>query len=157
MENLILNPTWQMGPRGGPQYFSSEGVTYDSLSIDGFRTCSISQSDGMAGFIRYDLPLVIAGASCLAWGFILRAVDADQIFIQADFYDSAENTITNKFYNIAPDVIYQFNWHLVWFNVPDNAQTVHLSMHFRGKITACTFYAPTAVYCQDIPSSSSSI
>ena len=43
VQNLIVNSKWTPGPTSGPQYFLGFGpITYDKLSITGYRTCSIT-------------------------------------------------------------------------------------------------------------------
>ena len=43
VQNLIVNSKWTPGPTGGPQYFPVFGpITYDKLSINDYRTCSIT-------------------------------------------------------------------------------------------------------------------
>ena len=43
VQNLIMNSKWTPGLTGGPRYFSGVGpITYDKLSINGYRTCSIT-------------------------------------------------------------------------------------------------------------------
>lgn len=45
VENLIMNSKWTPGPTGCPQYLSQvTPITYDKLSINCYRTCSITMT-----------------------------------------------------------------------------------------------------------------
>lgn len=146
MENLIMNPQWRPGPDGNPMYFSGNGLTYDKRIYQGNRTCSISRMETSPepGLISYDPPIVVAGKSAVVWGFYIRAVEASNIILTADFYNE-EGMLLKKFHQpIAQRVTAEFKPVTCRFPFPLHAHIVHLSMQFNGKVTACTFFLPTA-------------
>ena len=89
MENLLMNPQWCPGPDGNPKYFSMKGITFNRQAYYGNRTCSISRPANAPSpcCIAYDSPLVIAGKAAVLWGFNIRAMEAVDIELVADFYD----------------------------------------------------------------------
>jgi hypothetical protein len=147
MENLIMNSQWAPGPEGGPQYFSGMGpITYDSLSINGYRTCSITMQNPMTAQDFYNPLIDVSGRSGIAWGFMIRVVDANHISLVAQFFDSQRRSIGISEDPITNRVTYEFNQVLSNFTVPGGAKSVSLSIKFMGKITACTYFAPVAYY-----------
>lgn len=144
---MVKNSNWQPGPDGGPEFFSGMIATYDDLCIDGNRTCSITQSGDMQGYDQYDLPIMVRGFHCVQWGYMIRRVDADSIVLRAEFYDYQNNLVEQQNAEIADRVDCNFNRVMMRFRVPYRAVYVRLSMHFNGKVTACTFYEPQAFYC----------
>ncbi len=145
--NLIKNSEWCPGPNGGPEFFSGQIATYDDLCINGYRTCSITQTTGMDGYDQYDLPVQVEGRRCIEWGYMIRRADADQIVLRADFFNGSNMMIAQGTEDITACVGHEFERHMAKFGIPRGARYVRLSMHFYGKITACTFYAPMAYYC----------
>lgn len=131
-----------MGPWTGwrTAVFSAIGpVTYDNLSINGYRTCSITMMAPMMAQDFYD-------PSGISWGFIIRTVDADYIALAAEFYDRNMNLIRAFENPITNGVTYEFRPVISKFMVPFGAEKVRLSIKFIGKVTACTYYAPVAFY-----------
>ena len=149
MNNLIKNSHWAPGPNGGPMYFSGAVATYDDLSIDGYRTCSITMAadSGMIGIDRYDPAIDVSGQCAISWGYIIRVTDADSIMLIADFHDCNNNLIHSSQCNITQNVDWCFSRQMCRFPIPCDAQYVHLSMQFKCKVTSCTFYAPMAFFC----------
>lgn len=151
MQNLIMNSQWAPGPGGGPQFFSAIGpVTYDNLSINGYRSCSISMMPSTMGIMMaqdfYDPLINVRGRNNISWGFTIRVVDANYIALVADFFDRNMNLIRSFENPITREVTYQFKPIISNFRVPTGAENVRLSIKFIGKITACTYNAPVAFY-----------
>lgn len=147
MQNLIMNSQWAPGPNGGPQYFSGFGpITYDKLSINGYRTCSITNGGPMMAQDFYDPMIDIKGRPSITWGFTIRTVDADYISLVAAFYDGNMAMVSSVEIPITGDVTYEFKPVTARFSVPAGAEKVRLSIKFAGKVTACTYYAPVAFY-----------
>lgn len=147
MDNLIMNSRWAPGPGGGPQYFSGMGpITYDKLSIDGYRTCSITMQMPMVAQDFYNPLINVSGQSGIDWGFTIRVVDANYISYVAQFFDSQKKSIGMVEDKITDKVSYEFKQILSTFKIPMGAAFVGLSIKFMGMITACTYYAPTAYY-----------
>ena len=87
MENLVTNACWYLGPNGVPEFFSSAGTTYDNFFVDGCRTSSITQTNGMQGFNQYDPLIPVCVGGCISWSYVIRAIEAQQILLQAAFFD----------------------------------------------------------------------
>lgn len=128
-------------------YFSGSGSTYDDLYINGYRTRSITQGDGAHGYDRYDLSIPVQGHHKIQWGYLLRAVDARCVKLAAEFYDRNGACVETKEIDITERISCNFSWQTVLFKIPCRACSVQLSLHFYGKTTACTYYAPAACYC----------
>jgi hypothetical protein len=147
MQNLIMNSQWAPGPGGGPQYFSGFGpITYDRLSIGGYRTCSITNMGPMMAQDFYDPMIDVKGRPAISWGFTIRTVDADYIALVAAFYDANMGMLSAVESPVTGEVGYDFKQVLSKFTVPAGAEKVRLSIKFAGKVTACTYYAPVAYY-----------
>lgn len=148
MENLIINADWCPGPDGGPMYFSRGGSTYDKLCMNGSRTCSISRQaeDVTEAFDRYDLAIDVRGQKAIFWGYIIRAVEADSVVLEADFYDISGHLMKACQSEISERITCQFDRHMVCFPIPEEAFLVRLAMAFGGQMTACTYYAPRAYF-----------
>jgi hypothetical protein len=145
--NLIKNPRWLPGPSGGPEFFSGNGpITYDKLSIGGYRTCSITMPAGGAAQDFYEPLIPSGGKLAITFGFNIRTVDAEQISYAADFYDANRTLLSTKEKIVTPDVTYNFKEVNTQFLIPSTAAFLRLSIKFRGKITACTYWAPHAYY-----------
>lgn len=131
---------------GGPEFFSGTGpITYDDLSIGGFRTCSITQASGIAQ--DFYQPLIeVKGRMIVTYGWNIRAVDADQILYVADFYDADKEFKSSKEKNVTQKISYNFKAVNTQFLIPSGADYMKLSVKFVGKITACTFWAPNAEF-----------
>lgn len=149
MNNLIKNPQWKPGPNGGPKYFSGSGSTYDDLAIDGHRTCSITQTESMTGYDQYDFPIPTYGNRQIRWGYMIRMVDAECISLMAEFYHRQGKLISQETAHITDQISYQFSFQSAVFKIPHDASFVKLSLQFRGKITACTYYAPAAYFSKE--------
>lgn len=142
-----MNSQWAPGPSGGPQYFTGVGpITYDSLSIGGYRTCSITKTLQMPGQDFYDVMIDVRGRPAITWGFTIRAVDADGISLVAEFYGA--NMAFQKGFEmpVRNQISYEFSQTTARFTVPSGAAYARLSIKFAGKVTACTYYAPVAYY-----------
>ena len=147
VENLIKNSSWAPGPMGGPQYFSAKGpVTYDKLSVEGNRTCSITMT--MPGYAQdYYVPLIkVAGQKEISFGYVIRTVDAQSIALSAEFANERGMFMTMAEQNITKEVGSEFTQVIKTFPIPKGATYVRLSLKFMGMVTACTFYAPIAYF-----------
>lgn len=147
MENLVMNACWYPGPNGVPEFFSSAGTTYDNFFVDGCRTSSITQTNGMQGFNQYDPLIPVCGGGCISWSYVIRAIEAQQILLQAAFFDENGLLIDTRQVDITCGVSCQFSRQEAQFIAPCSASEVQLSLRFNGNVTACTFYAPRACYC----------
>jgi hypothetical protein len=145
--NLIKNSKWIPGPSGGPEFFGGVGpITYDKLSISGFRTCSITMTTAGVAQDFYQPLLPTLGRMALTFGFNIRTVDADQISYVADFFDASQKPVSTKEKVITPNVAYNFSEVNTQFLLPSNAAFVKLSIKFTGRVTACTYWMPHAYY-----------
>lgn len=147
MKNLILNSQWLPGPNAMPLYFSGTGVTYDDFCINGFRTCSITLSeDNSTGNTVYEPEINVYGRQAIDWGFEIRAIEAGHIVLVADFYDAFGELVESSRYNLSEYVTDCFSRQFGHFQIPHGAQTVHLSIAFSEKVTACTYFSPAAYF-----------
>ena len=145
--NLIKNSMWLPGPSGGPEFFGGNGpITYDKLSIGGYRTCSITMTTAGVAQDYYEPLIGTAGKLALTFGFNIRKVDADWISYIADFYDSGKMLTSTKEKVITQNVTYNFTEVNTQFLIPSTASFIKLSIKFTGKITACTYWAPHAYF-----------
>ena len=147
MNNLIMNSCWCPGPGGGPAYFSGAVATFDDFCIDDNRTCSITQTADMQGYDQYDPLLPITGGRRIRWGYIMRKIEGPHILLQARFYSASGAVLDTQQEDIGCKVTAKFQRQMATFTAPRGAAKVQLSLHFAGKVTACTFYAPMAYYC----------
>lgn len=149
MTNLIHNSEWLPGPDGCRKYFSGFGFTYDKLCINGFRTCSVTQEAGCRQEAAdcYDLAIDVRGQEVLNYGYVIRAVELCSLILVVEFFDDCGCFIRKDRQQAANQVDYQFNRITVCFRVPEKAKAARLRMEFHGKVTACTYYAPTAYFC----------
>lgn len=152
MKNLILNSNWQQLKNNGidPLYFSGVNETLDILSINGNRTCSstLSNTDCEDSFAtnRYDPFICVNGESCINWGYIIRVIDSERITLVAKFYNQDKRIIQVVKSNITDIVTYEFKRVSANFPIPKGSFNVKLSLEFHGKLTACSYYAPTAYF-----------
>lgn len=149
IQNLIMNSKWAPGPSGGPQYFSAVGpVTYDKLSITGYRTCSITMTTPAYAQDYYDPLINVQGKTSIYFRYIIRSVDADAIYLVAEFTNNMGAPVMTTEKMITKDVSYNFNEVTAKFMIPPFASKVRLALKFMGKVTACTYYSPAAYYGQ---------
>lgn len=148
MENLIKNSCWQPGPSGGPKYFSGHGpITYDNFCLNGYRTCSITMTEQGKAADLYDLPICVQDMKSINWGYCIRSIEANNVELVAEFFDQNNCSIVIDKKDITNKICYNFQEISQCFDIPCNAFTVKLSLEFNGKITACTYCAPTAYFC----------
>lgn len=147
MTNLIQNANWKkIGNGGGPLYFSGSGpVTFDDFYYRGNRTCSVTMANGTASD-RYDIPIDVRRCRAIRFGYVIRAVEAKSIMLRADFLDSCGNIVKTEAIPIEGCVTCEFKYQEACVRVPCGAQKIMTSLWFEGKVTACTFGAPFAVY-----------
>lgn len=145
MNNQIKNSCWISGSENRPEYFSSSGVTYDKQCVGGCRTGSVTQINGNS-YVQYDPEIGVCGRSRIRAGYIMRAENAQAVIFQADFFNAEGARVQTQTMDVTDRICCQFACLTVCFNIPCTAQSVQLSVRFRGKVTACTFYAPTAYF-----------
>lgn len=146
MQNLIRNSRLRPRSGGGARCFSSSDITYDNFCVDGCRTCSITQTGGMQGVFRYDPLIPVWDGCCLNWGCVLRAIEAEDVRLQADFYDAAGMFVDTLQADISGSIGDQFRRRTARFIAPLGAANVQLSICFAGTVTACTLFSPEACY-----------
>lgn len=151
--NLIMNSNWCQVDNGGPLHFSGSGpITFDRFCLNGCRSCSVTMTgqNGMQVAVdAYDPPIKVTGMCEMEWGYIIRAIEATQISLIADFYDVSGNLIQSVRCRITDRVSECFTRQMAHFKIPCDAENVMLSMEFNGAVTACTFLAPCAYFCCD--------
>lgn len=150
MKNLIKNERWCQGPTGAPLYFSNSGpITYDNFTINGYRTCSLTM-DGTAfsaAANQYDEEISVCYQKAIVFGYFLRAIDVEIIFLQAEFYDASNNLLEVCKKDIAREMCADFHDITGTFPIPCGAVRVKLSLQFKGKCTAVSFGGPFAYFC----------
>lgn len=147
MNSLINNACWQEECGCAPKYFALEGpITYDAFCLGGFRTCSVTMCGGDCPCARccYQNSICVRGRKQITWGFLLRTIDACCIRLLVDFYDKAGCHVTCKRESIEECVGHEFTRKMCCFDVPRTAVSAKLSIEFEGRVTACTFCAPSA-------------
>lgn len=147
MNNIIRNSNWnQIGSNGAPLCFSrTEQIILENCRFNGNRISSLTMTSGTASD-NYDIPINVCGRGAIEFGYIIRAAEAESIILSAYFLNAAG--IAVQFYRtpIEACVSCGFSLHTAVFNVPDDAQTVKLSIVFSGTITDCAFCAPCAAF-----------
>lgn len=149
MKNLIENARLCPGENGSPRGFSGIGPTYDGCCINGYHTCSLTMPEGtgLVANTAYDPAICVCGRQVLRWGFCIRAIEAQNILLVANFYDKTGQLIQRVKQPIAHCVSYRFSRQMACFPIPKRAAAAKLSIELYGKITACTYYAPCAYFC----------
>ena len=151
MYNLIGNAKWCPSPCGEPMHFSCCGpITFDDCYLHENRTCSVTiptSYQSTAG-ICYDLMIQVENHSCIAWGFCMRAICAENVTLRADFYDRCQELIATAKQNVCTKVCMEFQDVATLFEIPQDACMVQLSLEFSGTVTACTFCAPFAYFVE---------
>lgn len=109
MENLVMNACWVSRPERRPGILFRRGTTYDNFFVDGCRTSSITQTNGMQGFNQYDPLIPVCGGSCISWSYVIRAIEAQQILLQAAFFDENGLLIDTRQVDITCCVSCQFS------------------------------------------------
>lgn len=149
MANFIKNASWREGDQYSPTYFSGTGFTYDCFYINNCRTCSLTRNPYTREYtaINYEIPVVVEGQKCFCFGFCVRAIASEHIMLIAEFFDKEGKLLTVSNENIGPAVKDCFTKQMRNFSIPSKAHCVKLSVVFSGRITACTFFAPTGYFC----------
>ena len=147
MNSLIENTCWQEQRGCAPRFFALEGpITYDSFSLGGCRTCSLTQcgNECESSCCRYLPSICVRGKKQITWGFLIRAIDVCCVLLAVDFYDQSKCHIKCVHQDISSCIGHEFIRNMCCFDIPRAAVSAKLSISFAGKITACTFYAPSA-------------
>lgn len=147
MKNLICNCRWRPGPGEERECFSGRGLTWDDFSLCGYRTCSLTQGPQGAGYDQYDPLLPVQGRCGLEWGYCLRAVAAEHLWLAVDFYDEGGAFLETARRDVASRAYYRFSRCAARFPIPAGGAHGRLRLEFEGRVTACTFCAPAAYYC----------
>lgn len=151
MNNLFQNPFCLPAPGSpenakAPQYFArTPNISYDNLTLHGYRTSSVTMLPGAPAAVEsYILPIPVAGAHTLRWGYIMRAIEVQSVQLLTAFYDAGGNHLTTMKHPVGGKLRYQFSAVLSAFPIPAGASTARLSMELWGKTTAFTYFAPMA-------------
>lgn len=131
-------------PERRPEFFSGAGTTYDNFFVDGCAPAASHRQTACRDSIQYDPLIPVCGGSCISWSYVIRAIEAQQILLQAAFFDENGLLIDTRQVDITCGVSCQFSRQEAQFIAPCSASEVQLSLRFNGNVTACTFYAPRA-------------
>ncbi|QSX06375.1 hypothetical protein JYG23_02630 [Sedimentibacter sp. zth1] len=145
MKNLFLNPEWISVLNGSPEFFTINGnITFDNFELNGYKTCSITDSGNNISTFEYDLLIDVSEISYLMFGFIIRAIAVTKLLFIADFFDYNEKMIIKNEHDITTQIYHEFANVYTQYNIPIDAYHVKLKIQFEGDITACSFCAPGA-------------
>lgn len=146
--NLIQNAQRKLADNGKPTYFSCEGpITYDDFFVDSYRSSSVTLACETDTAKEQYLPtLRIRGQRGLRFGYILRAIHAQEICLQVMFFDQQGRARELAKSNITAEVNAEFTQQFSDFRIPPYAWFARLSVQFAGPVTACTFFAPSAQF-----------
>ncbi len=148
MKNLIQNPFRLPDANGQPIHFWQSGIHYDNLLLHGYRTSTVTLQDTSttaAAVESYNLPISCRGQHAIRWGYIMRAVEFHNVMLLASFYDAQGAHLTTMKHPVS-NLKSQFSSVMTTFQIPENADTVRLSVEFHGNTVACTYFAPWAAF-----------
>ena len=150
MKNIIQNSRWYTDQHGNTNFFLNNGPPVDLFSIQGFRTRSLTLRSDDSCVITdiYQPEIIIQNQKALRWGYQIRAIEAQSVELIARFYTPSGDLIHTLKHPIGNYISSNFQWMMIRFPIPPHAKTVRLSMELSGKITACTYFAPTAYFCR---------
>lgn len=151
MKNLIRNSRWYTDQSGKTSHFENNGPAVDIFSVQGFRTRSLTLTAGDTKAVvidRYEPMIPVKGKRAIRWGYRIRAIESQSVILGAEFYDASGNLLHTLKHPVGNYITAQFQPILIRFPVPPKAETVQLFLELSGKITACTYYAPTAFFCK---------
>lgn len=150
MQNLIQNARWYTTPGGDTPGFQNNGPAPDLCFLRGQRTRSLTLPEGSTSVVTdaYLPPIPVRGRRAIRWGYTIRAIEAQNVVLCAGFSDEDGKPLHTLKHPIGNYLSPQFRQLLIRFPVPPGAETVRLSMELSGRITACTYYAPTAYFCR---------
>jgi hypothetical protein len=151
MTNLIKNCRWLQGSCTSPACFTLRGnTTYDSLCVNGCRTCSATRGadSGECPIITYDELIPVWNPCCkLLFGCTARAAECECCMLVVECIDCAGVVISKERRNISCRVCGCFNTILEQFKLPRETKCCRLSIASSGTLSAFTCYAPTACFC----------
>lgn len=149
MNNIISNSRWEIDEGGFPRCFGFSGpITRDNFCWKGNHTCSITLPtccDGKA-CITYDQGIPTHRQESMEWGICIRAIEAQHVWLRADFYGCYDDRIATEKVDVACAITDAFDDVHACFQIPCSARYVKLSVLFEGIVTACTFCAPYAYF-----------
>lgn len=148
MNSIIQNSQWYAQADGNRAYFESTGpITYDNCCIQNYRTCSISLTEEDA--YAQDLYTPLLPLTCqnyITFGYRIRAIEATKVDLVVTFFDKEKQILGTKSKCINDQLSYEFQDISKQFFLPYEASYIQLSIAFTGPITACTFFAPFAIF-----------
>ena len=149
MQNLIQNARWYTTPDGTTPGFQNNGPAPDLCFFGGQRTRSLTQPEGSAAVTdEYLSPIPVRGRRAIRWGYVIRAIEAQNVVLCAAFSDAEGKPLHTLKHPIGNYLSPQFRPIRIRFPIPPGAQAVRLSMELSGRITACTYFAPAAWFCR---------
>ena len=83
----------------------------------------------MQGFNQYDPLIPVCGGSCISWSYVIRAIEAQQILLQAAFFDENGLLIDTRQVDITCGVSCQFSRQEAQFIAPCSACLLYTSPH----------------------------
>ncbi len=145
--NLLRNAKWLPGPAGAPEFFTIRGpASFDQLQIKGCHTMSLTLLPTETVTIQYNPLIPMDQQRGIELGAEIRAVDPGYITYAAAFLDDSQNVTQIKPMDVTYKVEYYFDQIAGQFLAPSNARFVRLTFRFCGPATACSLWAPYAVY-----------
>ena len=148
MVNLMLNSNWCEVQGDAPRFYQMNGpITCDDYSYAGNRSCSVTLPEGEQAFCNYLLPVDVTGWSAIRYGFLLRAIFAESVQLIVDFSDGDDHLLLRVEHDIVDRVTARFSRPWIYFAIPKGANWARFSIRFSGVVTACTFLAPFAYFC----------
>ncbi len=145
MCNLIQNSRFcPNGSCNEPKFFTLNDFSYDDLSCNGNRTCSLTRNASQRNdsFIEYDLPIRTNCKKCLTCGCTCRCVSADNCELVLDCYDGNGCLIKSLSSNCAGAIGPNFAPISNTFRLPSNTTECDFSIRCCGDVTALTCYRP---------------
>lgn len=95
---------------------------------------------------QYDEEISVCYQKTIVFGYFLRAIDVEIIFLQTEFYDASNNLLEVCKKDIAREVCADF--HDISGIFPIHAgQYVKLSLQCKGKCIAVSLGGPFAYFC----------
>lgn len=147
MTNLIKNWQWLQGSSDSPSCFTlGDDTTYDSLCVNGCRTCSSTRVAGSSEetIFRYDNLIPNRGCCKLWFGCTARAAECDCCMLVVECVDCAGVVISKERRDVTNCVCGNFRPILDCFRLAKGTKSVRVSLASCGTLSAFTCFAPTA-------------
>ena len=139
MENLIITDDFS---KNGP-------ITFDNFKINNksvYSATILENSTPSSANFKYNVPILSQNNKEIIWGIYIRAIEITIIELCVDFYDESNNLIDSTKQDMTKYITRNFNNIYALFNIPETTANLNLSLHFKDKTTACTFYSPFAYF-----------